>query len=346
MVIVNIVGSIGLCWLFVYIFVRYQTAKYNSALHQSKEPGHTVTAHIDDMQFAGLRLMETHQLMTFQLTVYPSLGDIYQTTIRQYMTQEALNNLQDIQYISFQEDPLSPGMGTILAKAPENKTRQLNINATGSDSESGSVKAVNYPHQIYNKAGKNTLLTLVGQSQNKISRILNTFLILVLFFTGFLVPFKMSGNLDWLRIKLKYYPQKFTFHYKGNFNEDAFNMAYDKAVGFIGDQKIESLLFYNDLISVNYEPADHKGYTQLVNIKGNTVEKIFSPSVIREPERLFNIDAVSLDRFKKAIAAIQQTNELHKVMYFGVRSDIWPRQPQAAIDLNVVFEDGRKSLHY
>ena len=315
-IVIHILGAIAIGWVLVSIFIHYQTAKVTLAQEQRKEKGATATAHIDQIKFGGVRLMETHQLMLFQLTVYPKIGTPYLTSIRQYLTQEQLAIIENAAYVQFYEDPLKKTKGVIIIDSKADTVQPPTVHST-------QVAFNTYTQLADNRhiEPDNVLISIMGKSKNIAFKAVHLLAILALFMIGFLAPFKLTGNMDWLRIRLKYYPQKFTFQYKGNFNEDAFKMAYDKAIAYIGDQKIESLLFYKDFTHITYEPANHPGYCQMVDITGNTASKIFSPMSIHEPERLFTASSLSYERFKKAMAAADKTGKIKDIMYIGARSD-------------------------
>ena len=74
-----------------------------------------------------------------------------------------------------------------------------------------------------------------------LTRLVNMVLTFALFGFGFLSPFMVMGNVDWLRLRVTYFPQKLVFQYKGNFNMEPLRMAHAKAMSYIGNRQVESL---------------------------------------------------------------------------------------------------------
>src|SRR5690606_23349479 len=114
---------------------------------------------------------------------------------------------------------------------------------------------------------------LVGRNPNVFTRSVSMALIFAIFAVGFLSPYRVTGNMDWLRLRMTYFPQKLIFQYKGNFNPEAFSKAYDKAIEYIGDRRVESLLFYKDFTAVRAEDPDKPGFIAHTTITANSVEE-------------------------------------------------------------------------
>ena len=172
---------------------------------------------------------------------------------------------------------------------------------------------------------------------------------------GFFSPYIVTGNVGFLRMRAKYFPQRLIFQYKGNYNPDAFKMAFDRAREYIGDRRIESLLFYKDMTHVGIEMADKPGYTQTMNIRGNSVQGPYLSSMEADPDRLFTLDDVRYDLLQKVLEDVATDHDVSDIGYIGVRKDIRrgtrdgrvkPDYDRYHADIHVVFWGGDESLDY
>ena len=343
-IVVYVLGSIGLGAVFALLFIRYTDRKSSriSEIDQVYEAGSEAPARIDSIHFGGVRLLEARDLMIIRVTVFSRYREPYQTTVRQFMTAADLEQLESGDgLVIFYEDAHDPGYGTVLPKAP----------AAGIRADYKSFRA----EKIYPERHKTGLLLLVGRNPNVLTRSASFVLISALFGFGFLSPYVVTGNLDWLRLRIEHFPQKLIFQGKGNFNPEAFKRAYDKAIEHIGDQRIESLLFYKDFTNVRVERTDKPGYFGNVTIRGNSVGAHFMTSRTDDQDRLFTADSIQYDLFKKALDDAATDHKIQNIMYIGVRKGIrWgtrdgripPDYKQDHIDIHIVFEGGNTSLHY
>lgn len=188
-----------------------------------------------------------------------------------------------------------------------------------------------------------------------LTRLVNMVLIFALFGFGFLSPFMVTGNVDWLRLRVTYFPQKLVFQYKGNFNTEAFGKAYTKAMAYIGDRRVESLLFYKDYTNISVENLDKPGYIEHAIIRGNSVEKGILSLTTSEPDRLFTVDSVSFELLQKVLDDVSTDHNIEDIFYIGVRRDtrwgtrdgrIPPDYKQPHVDIHVLFRPDSESLHY
>ncbi|RQP19157.1 MAG: hypothetical protein EAS52_03200 [Parapedobacter sp.] len=335
---VHVLGAIGLGWLFIALLFRYLDRKRARALAQDRAhaSSHAAPARVDSIQFGGVRMMETRELTIIQVTVFPRSNAPYQTTVRQFMTAEDLDQLQEEALVTFCEDPHDHGYGTVLPTLPTEEI-PAEIEAYQADT-------------VYPERRNTGLWLLVGRNPSRIARSVSFILIFALFGIGFLSPYIVTGNLDWLWLRMKYFPQKLIFQDKGNFNPEAFNKAYDKAVAYIGDRRIESLLFYKDFTAVKVEHTDKAGHLRSATIRGNSVEAYFIPSSPDDHDRLFTVESVRFDILKKALDDAAKDYDIEDIMYIGFRKDIrWsmpgPRR-ERHVDVHIVFEGGETSLDY
>jgi hypothetical protein len=334
---VHVLGAIGLGWLFIVLLFRYIDRKRARALAQDQAhaSSYAAPARIDLIQFGGVRMMETRELTIIQVTVFPRSNAPYQTTVRQFMTAEDLDQLQEGALVTFNEDPDDGGYGTVLPVRPTGEIR----------TDIGTFKAV----KIYPERRRTGLWLLVGRNPNCVTRSVSYILIFALFGIGFLSPYVITGNVDWLWLRMKYFPQKLIFQDKGNFNPEAFNKAYDKAIAYIGDRRIESLLFYKDFTAVNVERTDKAGHLRRATIRGNSVEAYFMPSSPEDQDRLFTAELVRYDVLKKALDDAAKDYDIEDIMYIGFRKDLrWsmPVPRERYVDVHIVFEGGETSLDY
>lgn len=333
-IVVHVLGSIGLGWLFGMLFFRYTDRKRARALTQAS--GLAVPARIDSIQFGGVRMMETRELTVIRVTVFRRSSAPYQTTVRQFMTAEDLDQLQEGSLVTFFEDPHDHGYGMVSPTLPTGEI-PADIKTFQAD-------------KVYPERRKTGLWLLVGRNPNKVARSVSFILIFVLFGIGFLSPYAITGNVDWLRLRITYFPQKLIFQDKGNFNPEVFKKAYDKAVAYIGDRRIESLLFYKDFTDVRIERTDKPGRLRSATIRGNSVGTHFMPSSTDDQDRLFTLESVRYDILKKALDDAAKDHDIEDIMYIGFRKDIrWsmpvPRR-QRYVDIHIVFEGGETSLDY
>ena len=330
---------------FGLVFIWYMD---RSAARHAADPvadgRRAVPARIDSVNFAGVRLMEKRELMAITCTVFPRYGEPYQTTVRQFMTVEAqdrLNLLADRAMVTFYEDPRNPGYGTVV---PEVATNEV------VDDKQDSIGRKVYPER--QDAG---FLQLFGRNPNLLTRGASMVLIFAIFAVGFLLPYRMTGNMDWLRVRVLNWPQKLIFQYKGNFNPEAFEMAFDKAEEYIGDRRVESLLFYKNFTTVRAEDPGKPGYVGHTTIRGNTLQEGILSLTTADTDRLFTMDSVDYELFKKALDDVATDHDIDDIMYIGARKGIrWgtrdgcipPDYDRYHIDIHVVFEGGDESLDY
>src|SRR5690606_27091278 len=194
-IVVHVLGSIGLGWLFGMLFFRYTDRKRARALAQAS--GLAVPARIDSIQFGGVRMMETRELTVIQVTVFRRSSAPYQTTVRQFMTAEDLDQLQEGSLVTFFEDPHDHGYGMVSPTLPAGET-PADIKTLQAD-------------KVYPERRKTGLWLLVGRNPNGAARSVSFILIFALFGIGFLSPYAITGNVDWLRLRIKYFPQKLIF---------------------------------------------------------------------------------------------------------------------------------------
>ncbi|GAB3017139.1 hypothetical protein GCM10027051_22300 [Niabella terrae] len=338
---VFILGTIGLGWTFVMIFFRYIRRKQSP----SPNPTHlhrqtAVPARIDACSFSGMRILESRDLMFITLTVFPGVGTPYQTTIRQFLTDAQAAQMESGKLVSFFEDERQPGYGTIaIPTAP-------------------LVIRPDYEHytarQVYPLKTKTSYLELFKGPANPLLRWTGWLLAPALFVFGFLSPYMITGNLEWMQLKIKYFPQKLMLQRKGNFNPELFKMAFDKAVDWIGNQRVESVLFYQDFTNITAENYKKPGYVSMVTIHGNSVDGRHM-TYRMEPERMFHFDSLRYEVFEKVLKDIATSYNLKDVMYIGLRKSrrwgtrdrrIRPDFSQYYADIHVVFDGGEKSLQY
>lgn len=347
---VHIIGSIGLGWVFAFLFIEYTKSKRSFMIDNGhrKPENATVPARVDSVYSGGLRMLEQYNQMVINITVFPHAGTPYQTTIKQYMTEEEIDQLDLDNPVTFYENPQDPGYGTLALQSPDD----------GLPADFETFEATKgYPYRK-----KTGLWLLIGRNPTLRARSISSVLILVLFTTGFLLPYQVSGNVDWLWLRIKYFPQKLTFSYKGNYNAEAFRKSYDKARGFIGKQRIQSILFYRDNTVVTFEPADNPGYLARVIINGNSVGREFLKMQISDHEeaQMFTIASAPYEVLKKALDHTATQHDLEDIGYIGFRKDtrwgtrdgcVRPDFSQTYVDVHVTFKGGLfseyvQSLHY
>ena len=342
---VNILGTIVIGAALCIVFIRYTERRAERTADRALQGhGRAVPARIDRADFAGIRMMETHELLSVTCTVFPPEGAPYQTTVRQFFTideRERLELLAGQTTVTFYEDPYDRGYGTLSA---EEASEGLPDGVQDTEA-----------HQVYPERRGRGLLLLVGRTATAWTRTVSMALIVALVGFGFFSPYIVTGNVGFLRMRVKYFPQRLIFQYKGNYNPDAFKMAFDRAREYIGDRRIESLLFYKDMTHVGIEMADKPGYTQTMNIRGNSVLGPYLSSMEADTARLFTLDDVRYDLLQKALDDVATDHDVSDIGYIGVRKDIrWgtrdgrvkPDYDRYHTDIHVVFWGGDESLNY
>jgi len=339
---VLIPGSIGLAWLFVQVFVRYTDHKARMATSDTASGSTNASAaRIDSVDHGGIRLMEERNLLVITMTVFSRFKPPFQTTIRQFMTAEQIERLQELPVVTFYEDTHNPGTGTISLTPPTGEllTGETTAQAT----------------KIYPDRSKSSFFPLTGRNSSMLSRLVNMVLIFALFGFGFLSPFMLTGNVDWLRLRVTYFPQKLVFQYKGNFNAEPFKKAYAKAMSYIGNRRVESLLFYKDYTVIMVEDPDKPGYIEHAIIRGNSVEKGILSSMTSDPDRLFTVHSINFELLQKVLDDVSTDHNIEDIFYIGVRKDtrwgtrdgrILPDYKQNHVDIHVLFRPDSESLHY
>ena len=341
--IVFIPAVIGVGWLFVMAFIKYTDRQAQDVdsqqVDQMKDPA---PALIDGADFAGVKLLEKRELIILRITVFPTNASPFSTSIRQFMTAEQIALLKERDVVSFYENANEPGYGLVSLREP---TAPILVD-----------KATYKASKTYPPKGKVSALHLIGRRSNIFSRIVNILLILTIFGFGFLTPYMVTGNVDWLRLKIIYFPQKLIFQHKGNYNPEAFVMAYEKAMSYIGDQQIEAILFYKDYTNVQIQFADNPRKITHVTIRGNSVQDGFlSLATATQPGRLFPANSVSLEVLQKVLEDVATDHDLADISYLGIRSDFsWRNRPSSHpsgerayyVDIHVLLDWGEESLHY
>src|SRR5690606_28399033 len=278
------------------------------AQDQAQASGLAAPARIDSIRFGGLRMMETRELMVIQVTVFQRSEKHYQTTVRQLMTVEEGDQLQEGSLVTFFEDPHDHGYGMVSPTLPAGET-PADIKTLQAD-------------KVYPERRKTGLWLLVGRNPNKVARSVSFILIFALFGIGFISPYAITGNVDWLRLRITYFPQKLIFQDKGNFNPEVFKKAYDKAVTYIGDRRIESLLFYKDFTAITVAQTDTPGHLRSAVLRGNSVEPHLTPSAPDEADRLLTLEAVRYGVSKNAWNAAPKDHNVEGIMYIGFRKSV------------------------
>lgn len=339
--IVYLFGTILLFMVFSAIYIRYIDVKVSriSEMGQEPEVGRGCPARIEKISDGGLRMVESSDLKIFELTVFPKNREPYQTSIHQYILEGDLDMFDPSKLVTFYEDEHNQGYGTISFHPPETNS-PISYNPIGEE-------------KIY--PGRHKMTHLFARNPNWFTRKLNVGLIIVIFSLGFLSPFVLTGNFDWLRFRITYFPQKLIFQDKGNFNPEIFERAYYKAIDYIGDRRIESLLFYKEFTDIRIEDSKRSGYFGNVTIRGDSDGRRFMVYEAHDMERVFTADSIRYELFKKALDDAATDHKLENILYIGVRKGIrWgtrdgripPDYKQDHIDIHIVFKGGKKSLSY
>ena len=341
--IVHIVGSIATGWVFVIIFIRYIDHKASLSLVDGREnkSTHIAPARIDAVAHGGIRLLESRSLMIIQTTVFPRFQEPYCTTIRQYMRQDEIYKLQEGTTVSFCEKVRDPGYGTISLQLPHEEIRE----------DYQTIVA----EKVYPERQKTGLWILIGQKPTVFTRSVSYLLIIVVFTISYLLPYIVTGNVEWLVLRIKHFPQKLIFQNKGNFNPEEFKKSYEKANTQIGENAIESLLFYKEFTTNQIEEPHNIGYLRRLTIRGNSVEENFSSMRIDDRDRMFTSKSISYAVLKKVLESLATDHKIEDIIYIGFRKDIrWgsrklnisPDYSRTYVDIHIVFNGGNKSLDY
>src|SRR5690606_3311807 len=213
--------------------------------------------------------------------------------------------LQELPVVTFYEDPHNPGSGTISLTPPTGEllTGETTAQAT----------------KIYPKRGKRSFFPLIGRNSSMLSRLVNMVLIFALFGFGFLSPFMLTGNVDWLRLRVTDFPQKLVFQYKGNFNAEPFKKAYAKAMSYIGNRKVEYVVCYRDYTIIMVEDPDKPSYIEQAIIRGNFVELGILSSMTSYPDRMFTVVSVSFVLLQTVLEDVATDHNIETIFYIGVR---------------------------
>jgi hypothetical protein len=125
----------------------------------------------------------------FTITVFPDMGEPYQTTIRQFITMGDLPNFYTGRFVAFIEDRDNPGYGVM----------EINPNEAWRDKvydpleKFKNVKA----QKVYPDKGSSIFPTEIGKVSGM--RLMFGIILSIAFLgLGFALPFVLSGNLDQL----------------------------------------------------------------------------------------------------------------------------------------------------
>nr|WP_199162076.1 hypothetical protein [Elizabethkingia sp. ASV34] len=186
-----IFGFIGLTFLWSIIFTRGLISKFRKMSGNGENIGggnaRRMPARVDKLKEAGLVVNNLNHQFIFTLTVFPDIGEPYQTTIRQFITIGELPNFYTGRFVAFIEDKNDPGYGVI----------EINPNETWRDK-------VNEPSEKFKNAKAQKVYSDKGvgfsvKTYGIISGMPSAFdIVLSLTFLslGILLPFALSGNFD------------------------------------------------------------------------------------------------------------------------------------------------------
>jgi len=189
---------------------------------------------------------------------------------------------------------------------------------------------------------------------NKLKTVIYSIFPLLLLTGGFLLPYKITGNLDGLYSTVRHLPKTLIGQNIGNFELPEFERAYNRAAKFIGERKVETLIFYKSFTHISAEAPGKNGKLRMTDIKGNNASSFGSVYDPSDANTLFTMQEASLPMFKKVIADVARKYKLRKVMYVGISRDIrWGRSyPDGSpdhsrhLDIRIVFNGGDHTLKY
>lgn len=195
---------------------------------------------------------------------------------------------------------------------------------------------------------------MIFQRRNAIASTMSGLLMLVAFIAGFGVPNAVTGNLDGLQSRIRRLPQTLTGQGIGNFEEDEFERAYKRAVAYVGNRRVVTLLFYKDYTSIIVEKPDKENAYDKAILRGGHISTRDYPYDLVSQSRLFTVDETPIAVVKKALGNAAKDNNLKRLMYISLGKDIrlgstaenGSLDRSAYIDIMFVFKDGSDVLHY
>src|SRR5690606_35748819 len=125
-------------------------------------------------------------------------------------------------------------------------------------------------------------------------------------------------------------------------------------IAYIGNRRVESLLFYKDFTAVTVEKEHRKNVFDNATIRGASISAHTNPSSIHYETDLFAVNDFSLPILKKALADVARKHNLKDLIYVGLRRDYrwetWrgngsPDRTKYA-DIKFAFKGGNSSLRY
>ena len=200
---------------------------------------------------------------------------------------------------------------------------------------------------------EHALLKMIFRRGNAIITALSSLLCITVFIGGFTVPYAVTGNLDGLESKIRHIPETASGKNIGNFEEEEFEKAYNRAAAFIGSRRVEWILFYQNFTRISAEMPDKKYALRGTSITGNRISTYGSSYSPSSSNSLFTVNEASLAIVKKAIADVAKDHDLKSVLYIGLQKGVrwrWKdenghRDHARYLDITFVLK-GAKSLKY
>lgn len=321
----TIFGFIAFTFFWAIVFTRGLTSKIKKMTANGENIGggnaQRVLARIEKLEEAGLVVNNFNHQFKFTLTVFPDMGEPYQTTIRQFITMGDLPNFYTGRFVAFIEDRDNPGYGVM----------EINPNEAWRDKVyDPSEKFKNVKAQkVYPNKGSSIFPTELG----KVSGVRLAFgIVLSLAFLGlgFALPFVLSGNFDQLISDVRDLPKTLTGQNAGNFDDENLDKAYQKAIDYIGNRKVEKIMIYDKFTVLSVEAEGQKKAYDDVTLRGNSAEvHPNSSSSLVNPEELFTSDETSLPILKKVLAESLKKYDVKNLTYVGFR-----KQTKVSIEKN------------
>ena len=279
--------------------------------------GSPVPARVESLDEGGITLKETYHEFIFMLTVFPSTGEPYRTTIRQYITMGDLPNFPTGAYVPFIEDVQHPGYGAFNRKLSLPDTSRYD----------GVVACKTYPDRgrqsSFGGIAKTT--STPGAPLSPIKMIISLILIIIYLVGGFLTPFIAAGSLDTFSQQLQgKSPATIADREQDVIPEDekilsidSIMTLYDKAADTIGERRIKSLFIHVGFVTFTVENPDRKGAYDDVTIQadGEIKSRPNSSSSSIKKEDTFTLKEAPVDELIRAYTVTKDQNPEDELTY-------------------------------
>ncbi|MFT4198149.1 MAG: hypothetical protein QM601_09610 [Pseudoxanthomonas sp.] len=142
------------------------------------------------------------------------------------------------------------------------------------------------------------------------------------FALGFLLPFTLSsGGIETVTSFVQDLPRTLTGRNHGNFGKDKLRKAYERAVAYAGDRRIDDLLVYEGYVRMTVENPSQPNAYDNVTLRGAVAEsEPDRASSAISPEETFCAADTNFGMLERALDDALKHGGLKQMLYIGLRT--------------------------